>query len=226
MAVVAIATNLIEFIPRSPLSAKSLQPPSDCITLVADLNPPLNVRSQPFVAPDNIVGKLNTGMRISIEKQEGNWLLLNAPVQGWVYQKLTATSCAESGQIFAQIPQNSTSSAPIDSGQGLLAIATEQYHAGNIDGAVALVKSIPSHSVVYQQATTASVEWPQTWQNAQDQFYSAQHAIREGRWQEVLDKVQAYPDIRFWREKLTPVVREAIKQQQRANQPSKTQTPK
>ncbi|MBD2313671.1 SH3 domain-containing protein [Desertifilum sp. FACHB-1129] len=223
---VAIATSVFQVrFPffQSPLIADSSPHPSHCMTLVAALKPPLNVRSQPFVAPNNIIGTLDTGMQVSVEKQEGNWLLLNAPIQGWIYQKSTATSCSDSQKVLAAIPPASDSSTPIDSGPGLLAIAAEQYHLGHIDAAIALVQSISAESTAYEEAKSAIVHWPQRWQIAQDQFYSAQHAIREGRWQDVLDRVESYPDIRFWRERLTPVVREAIKQQQRTYQANTVQ---
>ena len=212
---IAIALGIAHTI-RQPLQTPFLATrPQPCLTLVADLNPPLNVRSQPRILSDNIIGKLNTGMSISVVREEDGWLLLNAPIPGWVYKRLTATSCSFTGKFFAG---GATVDAgfPIDFGPELLAIATEQYHTGNLDAAISLARSIQSYSSADRQAQVATIQWQQDWQTAQQLYYNAQQALRDGQWQDVLDIVNTFPDIRFWREKLTPLVKEAIEQQHRS----------
>ncbi|MDJ0681882.1 MAG: SH3 domain-containing protein [Xenococcus sp. (in: cyanobacteria)] len=58
---------------------------------VNDPNPPLNVRSGPGASYD-IVGRLDNGTALSVIGDEGNWLKISKPVQGYVHQDLTKSS--------------------------------------------------------------------------------------------------------------------------------------
>jgi serine/threonine protein kinase len=51
-------------------------------------------------------------------------------------------------------------------GLDLLAKATEQYQAGNLDEAIALTKSIPTNSSVYQESVATVDEWRSEWDKA------------------------------------------------------------
>ena len=64
-----------------------------CHTIATDPNPPLNVRSSPVVAPDNIVGNLKNGSRLIVINETQGWLQVSAPIQGWIYEPLTVTTC-------------------------------------------------------------------------------------------------------------------------------------
>ena len=64
-----------------------------CHTIATDPNPPLNVRSSPVVAADNIVGNLKNGAELAVINENQGWLQLSAPIQGWVYEPLTVTTC-------------------------------------------------------------------------------------------------------------------------------------
>lgn len=209
IAVAAIAVvNWVQY--QGSFSSTPMTQSSDCITLVADPNPPLNVRAKPMINSQNIVGQLYPGMRISVVRQQDDWFLLDAPISGWIYKNLTVTSCSSEARLWAD-GQNSTSS--VDSGPGLLAIAAEQYQAGNLDAAIALAQAIQENSAVYHQARSDSLQWQKNWQLAQNEFYAAQFDLREGRWQAVLDRVPTFPKNRYWRERLTPLVRKAMAEQ-------------
>jgi multidrug efflux pump subunit AcrA (membrane-fusion protein) len=95
----------------------------------------------------------------------------------------------------------------------LLATATEQYQAGNLEVAMALAKAVPQDSLAYAEAQLAIAQWQQDWQQAKTRFQAAQQAFEEQRWQDVLSQVNGFPEIRFWKEKLTPVVKATIEQQ-------------
>jgi hypothetical protein len=179
-----------------------------CTTIATDPNPPLHVRSSPIVAPDNIIGNLSNGTRlIVVDKSEG-WLRISTPLHGWVYEKLTVTSCVTSTALKASPAQNSA-----DSGMKTFQEATEHYHAGNLNAAIALAKTIPSSSAVYPEAVAAIDRWQDDWKTAESEYYTIQKALRDGRSQDVLLQVQQFPNNRFWKGKLTPLVREAISQQ-------------
>ena len=177
-----------------------------CLTLVSDSTPPLNVRSSPLVTPDNVIGRLKNGTRLVVSTTEGEWLQIQAPIAGWVYKSLTFTHCTP-------VDETPTAAQTQGAEASILAAATEQYQSGQLEVAIALAQSIPNTSPRYEAAQAAIAQWQQDWQLAATQFNAAQAALHQGQWQEVLDQVNGFPDIRFWREKLTPVVKAAIEQQ-------------
>lgn len=65
-----------------------------CTTLVTDPDPPLNVRTSPIVAPDNVVGKLQNGAVLVVVMEYGDWLQIQKPVAGWVHKDRTITTCS------------------------------------------------------------------------------------------------------------------------------------
>lgn len=176
-----------------------------CNTIATDPSPPLNVRSSPVVAPDNVVGTVRNGTRLVVVDQNEGWLRVTQPIEGWVYQDLTVTSCI-SATTVAQ-------TAPNDEGMSVLAEATEQYQAGNLAAAIALAKTIPASSAAHQPAKGAITQWQRDWKTAETQLHAAQKAMSESRWQDVLNKVSTFPENRFWRTKLTPIVKTAIQHQ-------------
>jgi uncharacterized protein YgiM (DUF1202 family) len=194
--------------------------PENCITIATDPQPPLNVRSSPVVAADNVIGKLNNGTQLTVVDVQKGWLRINAPLEGWVYQSLTVHSCALPSQTLAQLTSSDNNSAAVeqtDEGPHLLAIATEQFHAGNLSRAIAVAQSIPPSSSTFKDAQKAIVQWQKDWQIAKTEVAESQQALKQGRSQVVLNKVKDFPDIRYWKEKFTPIVRAAIQQQQQTN---------
>lgn len=189
---------------RSPKSA------TVCKIIATDPNPPLNVRSSPVAAPDNIVGTLKNGTPLQVVDENEGWLRITAPVAGWVYKELTATSC-----ISARTDQNNVPIATDDNANRLTE-ATAYYHAGNLNAAIALAKMVPANSPDYPTAQAAIAKWQQDWQTAEAEFYAAQKALRDGRWQDVINKVKTFPDNRYWRARLAPLVKQALQRQNAA----------
>jgi hypothetical protein len=69
----------------------------DCeikMAVVADPEPPLNVRSSPEVKEGNIVGQLNNNTFVSVADEQMGWLRITSPVAGWVAKNRTESSCA------------------------------------------------------------------------------------------------------------------------------------
>jgi hypothetical protein len=190
--------------------AEVVQLQETCTTIATDPNPPLNVRSSPVVAPDNLVGTVNNGTRLTVIDENQGWLRISSPVAGWVYADRTVTSC---------VPTTASTPTPnvlaVDEGRKILTEATEYYHAGNLNAAVALARTIPTDSPAHASTTATIARWQQDWQRAESAYYSSQRAAREGRWQDVLSAVQDFPDNRYWRERLTPIVRQAAEGQGR-----------
>jgi hypothetical protein len=178
-----------------------------CKTIATDPNPPLNVRSSPVSAPDNIVGRLRNGTQLKVVDENEGWLRVVSPIEGWVYKDLTVTTCVPEtiAQAVAKSPDN---------GEAVLKDATEFYQTGNLKAAIALAQTIPTNSSAYYAAQGAINQWQQDWKTAEADYYAVQKAFKEGRWQDVLDKVRNFPSNRYWRARLTPMVQAAIKQQQ------------
>jgi hypothetical protein len=178
-----------------------------CKTIATDPNPPLNVRSSPVAADDNIVGKLRNGTQLMVVDENQGWLRIVKPLEGWVYQELTVTSCIS--KKAAQAKQTDAT----EEGERVLQEAQEFYQAGNLNAAIALAQTVPPSSAAYQPGQTAIRRWQQDWKTAEATFYTAQKAHREGRWQAVIQQVKTYPDNRYWRAKLAPLVQQAIQRQ-------------
>jgi len=203
-----------------PGFAASPLPPKVCRTIATDPKPPLFVRSSPVQSADNIVGQLPNGTILTIVDQNSHWVRIGAPVDGWVHKSLTVTSCmtpAMLPSLPAEVAASLTASHASAAGNqvNLLAEATEQYHAGQLNTAIALAKAVPPSSSAYPLATTTTLRWQRDWQVAETEFGSAQTALRHGRWQDVLNKVAHFPANRYWRARLTPLVKEAMKQKAR-----------
>lgn len=204
-----------------------------CKTIATDPNPPLNVRSSPVVASDNIVGELRNGTPVVVIDEQDGWLRINHPMEGWISKQLTVTSCIP---VAVALQTAATAAAPTtilsssntsdsnrssrngstDGGQDILTQATETYQAGNLAGAIALAKTVAPGSPAYQAATDAILQWQRDWKTAAAEFNLAQRALQQGQWQQVLQKVKDFPENRFWRAKLTPIVQAAIQQQSKA----------
>ncbi|MEH2148014.1 serine/threonine-protein kinase [Nostoc sp.] len=99
--------------------------------------------------------------------------------------------------------------APAYSETDTLYKATKEYQAGDLQEAIALVKSIPSHSNVYPEAQAKIEEWQEQWQVAAQQHEIAQIAFHEGRWSDVLQAAAQVPNILYWQSKTDKLVQKA-----------------
>jgi hypothetical protein len=72
-------------------------PTSNCVVrmaLVADPQPPLNVRSLPDSKNSKIVGKLENNTLVSVVEEKAGWLRITEPMVGWIAANRTRSSCA------------------------------------------------------------------------------------------------------------------------------------
>ncbi len=180
-----------------------------CKIIARDPNPPINVRSSPVVAPDNIVAKLPNGTQVIVVDEKSfseteQWVLINAPSSGWIAKKLTVKSCVPAAVAVPPSPITN------DKGAETLAAALENYQAGRLDTAIAQAKTIPATSLTHDAAKAAILRWQADWQTAEATFNEAQQSLNQGQWQDVLVKVENFPDNRYWRDKLMPLVRQAM----------------
>ncbi|MHC5896351.1 protein kinase domain-containing protein [Nostoc sp.] len=100
-------------------------------------------------------------------------------------------------------------SSPAYSETDTLYKATQEYQAGDLQEAIALAKSIPSHSNVYPEAQATIEEWQQQWQVAAQQYQIAETAFHESRWSDVLHAASEVPNILYWQSKTGKLVQQA-----------------
>lgn len=200
---------------QTPPAAQLIQAQTPaCKTVVFDPKPPLNVRSTPIEQSGNVVGTLKNGDVLTVVGHRDGWLQISAPVRGWVYQNLTKDVC-DSSTPPAVLSQKRLADAtlPDDQGSQLFQEAVSHFQAGNLKGAIALARAVPATSPAYNQAQTALKTMPEIWDQAESKYKTAQQARRENRWSDILKIATEFPDIRFWREQLAPLVKEAIRMQ-------------
>jgi hypothetical protein len=192
-----------------------------CKTIVSDPQPPLNVRSTPIVQQDNRVGVIENGVEVTIVAEQDGWFQLSQPVPGWISKKLTQTDCGDSNQAAsaasASVVKDPPPSSPdrsTDRGNQLLEQARTHYQAGNLKGAIALAQEVPIESAAYDKAQDALRIMPQLWDQAKAKYVTAEKARNDKRWNDVLKIATEYPDIRYWRQRLAPIVKAATLKQQ------------
>ncbi len=87
--------------------------------------------------------------------------------------------------------------------------ATKEYQAGDLQEAISLAKSIPSHSNVYPEAQATIEEWQQQWQIAAAHYIIAENAFNQGKWSDVIRASSQIPDILYWQSKINKLVAQA-----------------
>ncbi|MCP6758136.1 MAG: serine/threonine protein kinase [Fischerella sp. CENA71] len=124
---------------------------------------------------------LLTGMRVG--------LLANSLVMGFgVYSLMNSPAYSETETLYK---------------------ATEEFQSGDLEGAIALAKSIPLNSNVYPEAQSTIEEWQNQWQLATEQYLLAKQASEQEEWSEVIHAVSQIPDILYWQSKSEPIVEQA-----------------
>lgn len=98
---------------------------------------------------------------------------------------------------------------PVYSETDKLYKATEEYQGGDLNGAIALAKSIPLNSDIYPEAQASIDEWQKQWDNAAQQYNAAQQAFNEHRWADVIRAGSQVPDILHWQSQTDKLVQQA-----------------
>lgn len=99
--------------------------------------------------------------------------------------------------------------SPAYSENDALSQAKKEYESGDLQGAIALAKSIPSDSNVYPEAQATIGEWQQQWQIAAQKYEAAKIAFQESRWTDVIRSKANIPNIEYWQTKTDRLVEQA-----------------
>jgi Bacterial SH3 domain len=221
--------------PEQPkLSALELAKSPNCQTLVTDPNPPLNIRSSPVTAKDNVVGNLKNGTLVTVINANEGWFQIAQPMRGWIYQNLTVTTCngdrnktsvnptSPSDPIALnrepeESPETGSMGKAISmSGGALVTDAQNKFHGGDLQGAIEQLRQVRNEDSSHTEAAFLLKVMPEQWQSAMKTYHKAETAVKAHHPQIVLALVSEMPDIRHWRAKMTPLVKQAIAQQKGA----------
>ncbi|MEO1430927.1 MAG: protein kinase [Cyanobacteria bacterium J06632_19] len=99
--------------------------------------------------------------------------------------------------------------SPESSENQKLSVAQKEFQSGDLQSAIALAKSIPSHSNVYPEAQATISEWEQEWQIAADKYEEAKLALEDNRWTDVFLHTAEIPDIAYWKTRTDALVEQA-----------------
>ncbi len=99
--------------------------------------------------------------------------------------------------------------SPAYSENDALSQAKQEYESGDLQGAIALAKSIPSDSNVYPEAQATIGEWQEQWQVAAQKYEAAKIAFAQSRWTDVLRSTADIPNIEYWQTKTDKLAMQA-----------------
>ncbi|MBE9231772.1 protein kinase [Cuspidothrix issatschenkoi LEGE 03284] len=113
--------------------------------------------------------------------------------------------------------------------------AREKFESGDLQGAISLLKSTSGNAVSGIKETVDTInQWQSDWAKAEALANDINQAIDNGKWDEVLayrDHPEKLPNIKYWRDKLEPMFKEAADNVAKqalpqTNKPTPSVTPK
>ncbi|MGK7924124.1 MAG: protein kinase, partial [Spirulina sp.] len=96
-----------------------------------------------------------------------------------------------------------------DPGEVRFAKAQRHLHRGRLEDAIALARTIPPDSVVYERSQAAIAQWQQDWSEAALHFNAAREAFDRQDWQGTVNAAAFVPTIEHWQKQLQPLLKEA-----------------
>ncbi|HLO85716.1 MAG TPA: serine/threonine-protein kinase [Nostocaceae cyanobacterium] len=110
--------------------------------------------------------------------------------------------------------------------------ARQKFESGDLQGAIATLRSIPGNATSTIQETGKIIQqWQDDWKKAEELVQDINQAIDNGQWEKVLayrDHPEKLPDIKYWRDKLEPLFQQAaenVAKQAVPKTPTATPTP-
>jgi serine/threonine-protein kinase len=134
-----------------------------------------------------------------------------------------------------ETPKPQPSKPPTEDKSKTVAKAREKFESGDLQGAISLLKSTSGNAVSGIKETVDTInQWQSDWAKAEALANDINQAIDNGKWDEVLayrDHPEKLPNIKYWRDKLEPMFKEAadnIAKQAlpQTNKPTPSATPK
>jgi serine/threonine-protein kinase len=134
-----------------------------------------------------------------------------------------------------ETPKPQPSKPPTEDKSKTVAKAREKFESGDLQGAISLLKSTSGNAVSGIKETVDTInQWQSDWAKAEALANDINQAIDNGKWDEVLayrDHPEKLPNIKYWRDKLEPMFKEAADNVAKqalpqTNKPTPSATPK
>ncbi|MEY3223240.1 MAG: hypothetical protein RLZZ203_2096 [Cyanobacteriota bacterium] len=134
-----------------------------------------------------------------------------------------------------ETPKPQPSKPPTEDKSKTVAKAREKFESGYLQGAISLLKSTSGNAVSGIKETVDTInQWQSDWAKAEALANDINQAIDNGKWDEVLayrDHPEKLPNIKYWRDKLEPMFKEAADNVAKqalpqTNKPTPSVTPK
>ncbi|MEH2071596.1 MAG: protein kinase [Nostoc sp.] len=123
------------------------------------------------------------------------------------------TSLPEKSKASTVATGKSERSQPSDNSAQVLAQARNKYESGDLVGAIALLKSVPTKAASDIQETGKVItQWQDDWAKAEALSNEINKAIDDGKWDKVLDyrnHPEKLPNTQYWRNKIEPLFQQA-----------------
>ncbi|MFM6182986.1 MAG: protein kinase domain-containing protein [Dolichospermum sp.] len=134
-----------------------------------------------------------------------------------------------------ETPKPQTSTPSTQDKSKTVTKAREKFESGDLEGAISLLQSTSGNAVSGFKETMQLVDqWQKDWAKAEALAKDINKAIDHGKWDEVLayrDHPEKLPNIKYWRDKLEPMFKQAAdnvakQTSPQKNQPTPSLTPK
>jgi serine/threonine-protein kinase len=103
----------------------------------------------------------------------------------------------------------------------IVANARKKFEAGDLQGAIAQLRTIPENAASGFKETVEIVnQWKEDWDKAEALANEINKAIDNGQWDKVLsyrDHPEKLPDIKYWQDKFKPLFKQAADQADKAD---------
>jgi serine/threonine-protein kinase len=147
---------------------------------------------------------------IAIKTIDDNTLITTRPLpQVKPKPSKVATSSPQKSEPFRSEPFTSDS----EKSTQVLEEAKKKYESGDLQGAIALLRSVPKTASSGFKETAAMVaQWQQDWAKADALFNDINTALAQGQWDKVLEyqkHPEKLPNIKYWQDKLEPLFKQA-----------------
>ncbi|BAZ89073.1 serine/threonine protein kinase [Raphidiopsis curvata NIES-932] len=103
-------------------------------------------------------------------------------------------------------------SADTESQDPIVLQARQKFQSGDVNGAIAQLKSAPQKTTSNSQQVKIIDQWQQDWAKAETLANEINRAIDSGQWEKVLayrNQPEKLPNIKYWQEKLEPLFKQA-----------------
>ncbi|NMF63300.1 serine/threonine protein kinase [Brasilonema octagenarum] len=131
--------------------------------------------------------------------------LVNAPT--------SSSPESEQSQTSKSLSADKSTPATVQGGSTkVVEEAKQKYESGDLQGAIALLKTMTANPTAVKQTTEMISQWQQDWSKAESLFKDLDTALGDGQWDKVLaykDHPEKLPNIQYWRNKVEPLVQQA-----------------